>query len=48
MPPDTMPTFSSLAKEAFLHRIPGLAEHFVYFNGAYVCAVLVVGGCVGG
>lgn len=27
-----LPTFNSLAIETFLWRIPGLAEHFVYFN----------------
>lgn len=27
-----LPTFNSHAIEAQLHRIPGLAEHFVYFN----------------
>ncbi|CAM9860955.1 unnamed protein product, partial [Phaeothamnion confervicola] len=27
-----LPVFSSAAIEAHLHRIPGLAEHFVYFN----------------
>lgn len=32
--PDTqvLPTFNSHAIEACLHRIPGLSEHFVYFN----------------
>jgi hypothetical protein len=29
---DYLPTFNSHAIEACLHRIPGLAEHFVYFN----------------
>lgn len=28
----TLPTFNSHAIEAHLHRIEGLAEHFVYFN----------------
>lgn len=32
MPPEALPTFSSHALETNLHRIPGLAEHFVYFN----------------
>ena len=32
MPPEALPTFSSHALEMNLHRIPGLAEHFVYFN----------------
>jgi len=27
-----LPTHNSLAIEANLHRIPGLAEHFIYFN----------------
>jgi hypothetical protein len=30
-----MPTFNSHAIEASLHRIPGLSEHFVYFNDDY-------------
>lgn len=30
--PDHLPVFSSPAIEAHLHRIPGLAEHFLYFN----------------
>jgi len=29
---DALPTFNSLAIESLLWRIPGLAEHFVYFN----------------
>ena len=32
LPPEALPTFSSHAIEMNLHRIPGLAEHFVYFN----------------
>ena len=32
MPPEALPTFSSHALEMNLHRIPDLAEHFVYFN----------------
>lgn len=32
LPPEVLPTFSSHAIEMNLHRIPGLAEHFVYFN----------------
>jgi len=31
-PEDTLPTFNSHAIEACLSRIPGLAEHFIYFN----------------
>ena len=27
-----LPTFNSQAIESRLHRIPGLAEHFLYFN----------------
>jgi hypothetical protein len=32
LPPEALPTFSSLAIETVLHRIPNLAEHFIYFN----------------
>ena len=32
IPPEYLPTFSSHTIELNLHRIPGLAEHFVYFN----------------
>lgn len=32
LPPEALPTFNSHAIEAALHRIDGLAEHFVYFN----------------
>lgn len=32
MPDGSLPTFSSHALEMNLHRIPDLAEHFVYFN----------------
>ena len=32
MPADALPTFSSHAIEMNIHRIPGLAERFVYFN----------------
>lgn len=32
MPEGSLPTFSSHALEVNLHRIPDLAEHFVYFN----------------
>ncbi len=32
LPADALPTFNSHAIEASLHRIPGLSEHFVYFN----------------
>jgi Stealth protein CR2, conserved region 2/Stealth protein CR3, conserved region 3/Stealth protein CR4, conserved region 4/Stealth protein CR1, conserved region 1 len=30
--PDVLPTFNSHAIETCLHRIPGLAENFLYFN----------------
>lgn len=30
--PRNLPTFNSMAIETGLHRIPGLAEHFIYFN----------------
>jgi hypothetical protein len=30
--PACLPTFNSVAIEANLHHIPGLAEHFIYFN----------------
>ncbi|MFD1214153.1 stealth family protein [Arthrobacter sp. GCM10027362] len=30
--PGVLPTFNSHAIEAQLHRIPGLSEHFLYFN----------------
>jgi hypothetical protein len=32
MPRENLPTYNSLAIEAHLHKIPGLAEHFVYAN----------------
>ena len=32
LPAEALPTFNSHAIETALHRIPGLAEHFVYFN----------------
>lgn len=32
LPADALPTFNSQAIETALHRIPGLAEHFVYMN----------------
>ena len=32
LPADVLPTFSSHAIEMNIHRIPGLAERFVYFN----------------
>jgi len=30
--PEFLPTFNSHVIEACLHRIPGLSEHFIYFN----------------
>ena len=32
LPADALPTFNSHAIESALHRLPDLAEHFVYFN----------------
>lgn len=32
MPPEALPSFNSSAIEMCIHRIPGLSEHFVYFN----------------
>ena len=32
LPEDALPTFSSQAIETALHRVPDLAEHFVYLN----------------
>ncbi len=32
MPEGSLPTFSSHALEMNIHRIPGLSEHFIYFN----------------
>lgn len=32
IPPDYLPNFNSNAIEFFIHRIPGLAEHFLYAN----------------
>lgn len=32
IPPEYLPTFSANTIEMNIHRIPGLAEHFVYFN----------------
>ena len=36
LPPDALPTFNSHAIETSLHRIEGLAEHFVYFNDDFL------------
>ena len=32
IPAEYLPTFNSGVIERYIHRIPGLAEHFVYFN----------------
>lgn len=32
IPSQFLPTFNSVVIERYLHKIPGLAEHFVYFN----------------
>lgn len=32
IPSDYLPTFNCWTFEMFLHRIPGLSEHFIYFN----------------
>jgi UDP-N-acetylglucosamine-lysosomal-enzyme len=32
LPAEHLPTFSSPAIESGLHKIPGLADHFIYFN----------------
>jgi hypothetical protein len=32
LPPDALPTFNSHAIESALHKVPDLAEHFVYLN----------------
>lgn len=32
IPPEFLPTFNSMTIELNFHRIPGLSEHFVYFN----------------
>ena len=36
VPPEGLPLFNSHAIEAWLHRIPGLAEQFVYFNDDFM------------
>ncbi len=37
LPPEMRrPCFNSLAIECHLHRIPGLAEHFIYFNDDFL------------
>ncbi len=32
IPPQFLPTYNSVVIERYIYRIPGLAEHFVYFN----------------
>ena len=32
IPPELLPTFNSTTIEMYLHRIPGLSEHFIYGN----------------
>ncbi len=32
IPQEFLPTYNSVVIERYIHRIPGLAEHFVYFN----------------
>jgi hypothetical protein len=32
MPPRFLPTFNSITVEAFIHRVPGLTEHYLYLN----------------
>lgn len=32
IPKEFLPTFNSAVIERYIHRIPGLSEHFVYFN----------------
>lgn len=32
IPEEFLPTYNSVVIERYMHRIPGLAEHFVYFN----------------
>lgn len=38
LPADALPTFNSHAIESALHRIQGLAEHFVYLNDDFMLA----------
>ena len=38
MPADALPTFNSHAIEACIHKIPDLAEHFIYFNDDFLLA----------
>ncbi|MGY2701858.1 stealth conserved region 3 domain-containing protein [Nocardioides sp. HB32] len=36
LPPEALPTFNSHAIESSIHKIPGLAEHFVYLNDDFL------------
>lgn len=36
LPPDALPTFNSHAIETSLHKVPDLAEHFVYLNDDFL------------
>ena len=38
MPADALPTFNSHAIESCIHKIPDLAEHFIYFNDDFLLA----------
>lgn len=39
--PEHLPTFNSLAIESHIHRIPGLSDHFIYFNDDMILASAV-------
>lgn len=36
LPPDALPTFNSHAIESSIHKIPDLAEHFIYVNDDFL------------
>jgi glycosyltransferase involved in cell wall biosynthesis len=36
LPPDALPTFNSHAIESCIHKVPDLAEHFLYFNDDFL------------
>src|SRR5690606_26869891 len=38
LPAEALPTFNSQVIEAHLHRVDGLAEHFIYFNDDFFVA----------
>lgn len=38
IPAEYLPTFNSHVIEAYLHRIPGLAEHYIYLNDDFFLA----------